>query len=454
MRNLPWPAVTLATALALGGHWGVHSGSASSLSPVSSANAAGMRGDEGPQYPRLSTVSSVNAASTAPSQAPDGGFKQTVVFGDSLSDDGAYTLAAVSVYSVAPYNVAFDGLPYPEGGQFTVNGAPSGNWTSILAQDLGLRMTPNLVGYGSPQGAVYLTPFGVTTNVTQALCAFALQGSCTDFAEGGSMVRNPDGIGHAQGALTIPVTQQVRNYHAQFGAFNPSQLITVFAGNNDVFAALANLSTQVQSAVTEAVVEAAQAGSPLTQDQIAAVQQRATLHALKVAQSTVAAAADQLAAVVQKIIAMGGRYVMVYTLPDSSLSPFGQSLSGGTTCNNQDPAQPCYILSRLVKVFNQRLLNQLQGRPVKMIDGYALFNQEVAQPAQFGFTNVTTPWCNMQLVPSSLLCNVNTPNAAAGASPSNLGSWLFADTVHPTPAGYQVIAAATLQAMAGFGWAP
>ena len=121
-------------------------------------------------------------------------------------------------------------------------------------------------------------------------------------------------------------------------------------------------------------------------------------------------------------------------------------------CNNLDPSQPCYLLSNLVQLFNQRLLNDLQGQPVKVLDGYSLLNQEMASPAQFGFTNVTTPWCNPATT-SSLLCNVNTPFTAAGASTANLGSWLFADSVHPTPAGYQVIANATLQAMKGFGWA-
>ncbi|MDD5002067.1 MAG: SGNH/GDSL hydrolase family protein, partial [Thiomonas arsenitoxydans] len=155
-------------------------------------------------------------------------------------------------------------------------------------------------------------------------------------------------------------------------------------------------------------------------------------------------------------------YVMVYTLPDSSQTPFGRGLPytgltppqtppAGYVCDNTNTGAPCYLLSNLVQVFNQRLLNDLQGQPVKVLDGYSLLNQEVTNPAQFGFTNVTTPWCNPATT-SSLLCNVNTPYAAAGASAANLGTWLFADTVHPTPAGYKIIASTTLQAMKGFGW--
>ena len=414
MRYPIWTALALASALALAGCGG---------------------GGGGSSAPTLSTVSSVNAASKAPAAAPAGGFKAVVVFGDSLSDDGAYTLAAVSTYGA---QVSFTGLPYPAGGQFTVNGAATGNWTNVLAKSMGLGLTPNLIGYGTAQGPVYLTLQGPTSpGATPPFCAFSVQGSCTNFAQGGSMVSNPNGIGHSTGALTIPVTQQVQNYLTQFSTFTSGQLITVLAGNNDIFTALGTVSAQIAQGVPQAT-------------------------AVAQAQYAVGLAADQLAGVVQNIIAKGGQYVLVYTLPDSSVTPFGRGLPytgatppaappAGYVCNNQDPTQPCYLLSNLVQVFNQRLTNDLQGQPVKMLDGFALLNQEIANPSQFGFTNTTTPWCNPATT-SSLLCNVNTPFTAAGATTANLGTWLFADSVHPTPAGYQVIANATLQAMKSFGW--
>ena len=449
MRNRVWIALALASALGL----------------------AGCGGGGNPAPPALATVSSVNAASTAPTTPPTGGFKQVVAFGDSLSDDGAYTLAAISTYSVAPYNVPFTGLPYAAGGQFTVNGDTTGNWTGDLATSLGLGLTPNLIGYGTTSGVMYLGASGATSTVTT--CGFSVsqppsdQATCTNFAQGGSMVSNPDGIGHSTGALTIPVTTQVQNYLSQFGgSFNSDQLVTVLAGNNDIFTALGTVSATVTQAVTQAVTSALQQNPNLTAAQIAAIQataqQDATAQAAAVAQATVAQAADELAAQVNLITSKGAKYVMVYTLPDSSLTPFGRGLPytgatppqappAGYVCDNTVTTTPCYLLSNLVQVFNQRLLNDLQGQPVKVLDGYSLLNQEVANASQFGFTNVTTPWCDPATT-SSLLCNVNTPYTAAGASTANLGSWLFADSVHPTPAGYQIIASTTLQAMKGFGW--
>ncbi|MDE1978060.1 MAG: esterase, partial [Betaproteobacteria bacterium] len=86
MRNRVWIALALASALGL----------------------AGCGGGGNPSPPSLASVASVNSASTAPAAPPSGGFKQMVVFGDSLSDDGAYTLAAVSTYGAT---VPFTGLP-------------------------------------------------------------------------------------------------------------------------------------------------------------------------------------------------------------------------------------------------------------------------------------------------------------------------------------------------------
>jgi phospholipase/lecithinase/hemolysin len=368
-----------------------------------------------------------------------------VVFGDSLSDDGAYTLAAISVYDAPPFNVPFTGLPYAAGGQFTINGAPTGNWTDVLASDLGTTMTPNLIGYGTQAGVFYLSPGGPTP--TPTFCAFSAPVSsgfadCTNFAEGGAMVTNPSGIGHTSGALTVPVVAQVQSYLTQYGGtFNSNQLVTVLAGNNDIFTALGT-------------VAADEAGGMTSTDAVAA------------AHATVEKAADDLAAQVKLITTSGGTYVLVFTLPDSSKTPFGRGLPytgaspavappDGYVCDPTLTLTPCFLLSNLVQVFNQRLLNDLQGQPVKVLDGYGLFNQMFANPAQFGFTNTTEPVCDIygpvlsNLGNSSLFCN---PDTLVGGIDPNAS--LFADDVHPTPAGYQIIAGATVQSIHSFGWTP
>ena len=437
MRNRVWIALALASALGLAGCGG---------------------GGGNPSAPTLSTVASVNAASTAPTSPPIGGFKQMVVFGDSLSDDGAYTLAPLTYWDPAfggkltpSADLLSTGLPYPRGGQFTVNGLtdangkPFGNWTNQVATDLGINLTPNIIGYFSPNpapgGYNYLissAPY-VTNAQSSAFCAFSAPPSsgaatCTNFAQGGSMVSTSAGIGNPQspiqpgGAMTYPVTVQVQNYLDQFGGkFSSNQLVTLLAGNNDILSALGVASASIKAGTAQSV-------------------------AVANAQATVAQAADDLTVQIKKILNNGGQYVLVYTLPDLSLTPYGQSLSGGATCDNTDIHTPCYLASNLVQVFNQRLLNDIQGQPVKVMDGFGLLNSEIANPAKFGLANVKAPVCDItgtlkSFGGSSLFCNQYT--LAPGLDPSNS---LFADALHPTPYGYQIIANSTLQAMKGFGW--
>lgn len=385
-------------------------------------------GGGNPSPATLATVGSVNAQGDAPSTQPAGGFRQLILFGDSLLDDGAYTLAATEEYGAT---IPFTGtLPYAGGGEFTVNGA-TGGLADQLAAQLRVKATPNIAGFGVPGSEVYLLPGGLTRDPAQATCAFntAASGappSCTDFAQGGARVTDPEGYGRKSGALTYPVTRQVQSYLTQFGSFNAEQLILVLAGSNDIFAALDTMQADIAAGKTSA-------------------------QALATAQVTIGAAADQLADVVRDILSHGGRYVLLFTLPDSALTPFGQSLAGGATCDNKDPKQSCYAVSNLTQLFNQRLLNAVQGRAVRMVDNYALLNAEMANPASFGLSNVSATWCDPS-TGDSLLCHAGTPNIQAGASASNLDSWLFADAVHPTPKGYRIVVDKILEAMRGFGW--
>lgn len=361
------------------------------------------------------TVADVNAHSAAPRVAPAGGFKQMVVFGDSLSDDGAYT-------AVLGANAT---VPDARGGTFSVNTGGHAIWSDILASSLGLSLAPNVVNWTVAGQVMYLLADGtLVPDVTQGTCAFnpsqpSGRPACTDYAQGGSKVADPNGLGHDAGATTLPVTTQLGNHLAHYGRFAGDELVTVLAGNNDVLGA-ANAVAGGQQSVPQA-------------------------------EAAVGAAADALVAQVQGMLNNGARYVVVYTLPNFGLTPRGQNLGPGGQCDIRNPQLGCFLLSALAQIFNQRLLDGLDGRAVKMVDGYALLNDEMARPAAYGFDNVTTPWCDPGLA-SSLICTQQTANTAGGATTANLPRWLFADDLHPTPAGHAVIVGATRAAMHGFGW--
>ena len=141
------------------------------------------------------------------------------------------------------------------------------------------------------------------------------------------MVSDPMGIDHDQGALTLPLTQQVSQYLHQFHRFRPDQLVTVFGGNNDVLSAFTQFLVNITESVQQQVARAKQNDptmGPVRQQEIATQAlgqeyQTALVHA----QHQIDQAADDLARLTLRIIEHGARYVLVYTLPDSAETPFG-----------------------------------------------------------------------------------------------------------------------------------
>jgi phospholipase/lecithinase/hemolysin len=356
-----------------------------------------------------------------------GAFTAVVSFGDSLSDVGTYTPAtSLAGTGTAPYF----------GGRFTTNGAGATTWVENLATSLGIALTPAEVGFD-----------GKSVKCPAAGLDPSLAGSCTAYGQGGARVTNPFGIGHnadGSGALTVPVVTQMANHLARFTSFKNSDLVLVYAGNNDVFIDLA-----IYAFVDDLLQGEVAAGTVTPAD--AAVQ----LAAMKAAvEADVTTAATALASAVKTmILAKGGRYVAVMTLADIADTPFG---------NAQPPAWRAE-LTNLSVIFNAALRSGLKDAPVQIIDSFALSKEVYADPAKFGFVNHTTPACDIAKISaitggavddgSSLFCN-GTPGVpynglTAGADTI---TWQFADDVHPTTGGHRVIAAAITTQLRSFGW--
>ncbi|KHK49275.1 GDSL family lipase [Ralstonia sp. A12] len=301
--------------------------------------------------------------------------QRMVVFGDSLSDAGTYTPAAAPV----------------GGGKFTTNPGPI--WAETVASQMGVALTPAVMGYANQ---VQTCP----------------KPGCFDYAQGGSRVTDPNGIGHngGAGALTYPVKQQLANFYAASNnTFNgSSDVVFVFGGNNDIFYWAAAVATP-NSGVTPAIATAQ-------------VQQAAT----------------DLVGYIKDMISKNATQLYVFNLPDSSLTPFG--VSGG-------PAGQA-LLHALVGTFNTTLQTGLAGTTARVIDFNSQLTAVIQNGAQFGFVNTSTPVCDATkinaLVPSaggsSLFCSANTLITGG-----NVQTYLFADGVHPTTGGHRLIASNVLQ---------
>ena len=370
--------------------------------------------------------------SGSPAGAPTtkGSFTAVVSFGDSISDLGAYTPAT---------SATANGMPPFVGGKFTTNTtdlATGSNtalvWIENIATALGVVVTPAEVGFAGQSVAC------------PAAANPALANTCTGYGQGGSRVTDPDGIGHAGGALTVPMKTQIANHLARFSSFKDSDLIIVFGGNNDVFiqfGVFVAAATQIQADEASGKITSGQASNLLLDAQLAA-------------QAELKTAALELAGYVRtEILGKGGKYVAVYNLPDSSLTPFGATL----------PADVRPVLSGLVDIFNLWLRDSLTGEPVQLVDLNAASKEVNANPAKYGFVNNTVPACDPAKIAaitggavtdgSSLFCN-GTPGVPFNGlrTGADVITWQYADGVHPTIGGHKVLSDSALAVLKSFGW--
>jgi phospholipase/lecithinase/hemolysin len=388
-------------------------------------------------------------------------FTRLVVFGDSLSDGGAYTVWASGAASGANRFVGTPGLTAlaaaaPYGGKFTTNGGKV--WVEHLAASMDYDLKPaNLMGGGVT--SMNLSLMGCTT--------------CTNYAQGGSRVTLQPGIGNVGttanlangavpqiafagnlaggrvdanavllgaatadysaanaflGASTLPVVQQIDQHlsssYVTAGKFAATDLVVVLAGANDVF-------TQAGLAGGGAITSTA-------------------------AGTAVATAAGQLAAQVARIKAAGAKHVMVFGLPDMGYTPYGVS-AGPTTAGG--------LTSMSQSVFNPTLKAAVAAiSGVAYVDPVPMFAKVVASPATYGFTKtidatsaataIGSTACGPNAIaqaaagdsaasPSSLFCSVpsTSPSIAGTLRAVNADqTYMFADGVHPSAGMHKVFA--------------
>lgn len=216
---------------------------------------------------------------------------------------------------------------------------------------------------------------------------FAWGGACARPASAAPCTNNPNPITRldAQIGSGLGLTG---------GVADPRALYTVWMGANDLFGAI-----------------------PVWASNPATASANATAGGIPVAQAVVGQ--------VGRLQAAGARTIIVLNLPDLGVTP--QFSSG--------PAAAAGPLASLATVSYNTALSQglaQLGTGVIPINVFGLVNEVRANPAAFGFTNVTGVACTTS---SSILC---TPNTLAAPNANN--TYLFADGVHPTGAAHRLLA--------------
>jgi outer membrane lipase/esterase len=347
-------------------------------------------------------------------QTPKIKYSNLVSFGDSLSDAGSYAVSTIAAPTVG-------------GGKYTVNGANGKIWTELLATQLGLS-----------------APCAAQTGLNSVIPGIPAvpvvnKAGCFSYGQGGSRVTNAVGVANlntypadpngALGQLTVPVLSQInRHLLAVGGSFKGDELVSVLAGANDVF---------VNLGVVSAKVAAASAAPGATPASVGAAAQAASTEAV----TAMGVTGAELAVYVKNlIVAKGAKYVVVVNLPNVSKTPLAYSLDA--------PTQG--LVQLMTTTFNAQLAEGLKGSEteVVVVDAFTQSNDQATNPAQYSLTNTTTPACDFTktIFASSLVCSAST--LVAG----DVSKYLFADAVHPTPYGYQLLAQFVFKNLAAKGW--
>jgi phospholipase/lecithinase/hemolysin len=353
-------------------------------------------------------------------------FGSVVSFGDSVSDAGSYQVGTIAALG---------------GGKFTVNGPDGLTWTEVLARQVGV-----------PAQCAAQTGMLPNNGVTGApVQNFA---NCFNYAQGSSRVSSsgtgPNGVAlqtafgeQNLGFMAISLKAQIENHLAKTGgSFGPIDLVTVNAGGNDIFMQLGAVGSAFGGGAAAVATGTVAGWSNATLDAVARGGQDAVNAASAAAVGAMAQAGAELAGYVKSmIVGKGARYVLVRNLGDPNLTAYGATLDDATKG----------LVTAMTQAFNTQLEDGLAGTSaVILFDDYDFSQSVVANPASYGFSNITVQSCGPNAFGNpngaSIVCN--TGNLIAG----DTSRYAFADSVHPTPYAHQVAADVAMQLMRDAGW--
>lgn len=252
---------------------------------------------------------------------------------------------------------------------------------------------------GLPAGNSFTTnPDPVAAQIIAGAFGLAAEPSTTggtNYAWGGACVGN----GPCENPNVPRLSMQIAQYlSANGGHANTNGLISYWGGANDIFGNL--------GAVQGGFITPSQAAANIAADgQIAAAQ-------------------------IGQLTAAGANHVIVFNLPDIGSAPAFR----GTPFQSS--------VTQLVLLFNGQLNAGLSGKTgIVPVDAFGLFNEILANPTSFGFTNVTTPACG-PAVPSltSVACGPQGSGLPFTYAPGTNLTFAFADGVHPTGGAHAVLA--------------
>ncbi|WP_028602376.1 SGNH/GDSL hydrolase family protein [Ottowia thiooxydans] len=355
------------------------------------------------------------------------GIKTVKVMGDSLADNGT-----------------FAGIPGMSR-TFTVQGSssePNVIWTERVAANVG----------ASPMCAYYrFNGSGFTPTP-----------GCTSFAIGGGRINAFTQPGGQQSPLSV--VKQITDAAKAGTGFQKSDLVLIDGGGND---AADLIGAYIGAARDGGAAYAALLGSLLPQATLQALMAQPQ-GAEKAGGAYMTALADLLYGTIKsQALDQGAEHVAVLNMPPVTLTPRFQMVLKAIAAAQGEAAsaQAGALFDVWVQTFNARLAQEVGAeKRVIVVDFYTNFVNEMKNPAQYGLTNVTTPACPPSGVGSDGLptysfatctaasLSAMTPPAGSTGGTNWWTTYAFADSFHPTPYGYQLMAQMVTVDLAKAGW--
>ena len=355
---------------------------------------------------------------------------RVIVAGDSLPDVGTFG------FKFTVQNAADPAAGFPV-------------YPQIIAADYGITSQCNFYRFTGTTFVANSTP------------------GCTNFAIGGGRVVNPASQGGANGPQSIPL-QLATAANVVGGTYGATDLVLVDGGGND---AADLVGAYLGAARGPAGVAAYQAflAQQLPAATIAATLPQTNGAAIAAGLYMQKAADTYYDAIKANTLDKGATHVAVLNVPDITLTPRFRAVlagvaaaNGGGTAGATAAANLQGAIQQWISGFNTQLRSRINGDTrVALVDFYADFTDEVANPVAYALSNVTQAACPVTGVDSSGLPSYTFPTCTSAAldaaPPAGLGTgwwqtWTFSDGFHPTPYGHRLLASSVARALARAGW--
>ena len=364
------------------------------------------------------------------------GITSIKVMGDSLSDVGV-----------------FKGIP-TNGRIFSVQDSasePNTDWTERIAALLGV---PQLCNFFKYTGA--------------AAAPFSLVPGCTSYAVGGGRINNFNPQTGA-GASPFSITYQLQ-VASSAGNYKSTDLLLIDGGGND---AADLVGAYLNAAKDGGASYAAMTGTLIPAGTLVPMLASGQAGLAQVGGAYMVALADKFyGSIKTNALDKGAERILVLNTPGITNTPRFQMVLGGIAAaygggatGAGARAQSEALFKSWVEAFNSRLATLVANdKRIVLVDFYTAFNDQIANPAQYGLTNVTTPACpitgmgsdglplyNFQTCTAAALSAMTPPAGATGGS-NWWQTYAFSDGFHPTPLGYQLMSQLVAKSLATAGW--